>query len=61
MKYITKNGMQIRIPHLMIFKKKFTISYSFKEISDTNCKLQDEEMKVVDHRVIITIITVIIY
>lgn len=61
MKYIRKNGMQIRIPHLMIFKKKLTISYSFKEISDTNCKLQDEEMKVVDNRVIITIITVIIY
>lgn len=53
--------MQIRIPHLMIFQKKLTISYSFKEISDTNCKLQDEKMKVVDHRVIITIITVIIY
>lgn len=61
MKHITKNGMQIRIPHLMIFFKKLTISYSFKEISDTNCKLQDEEMKVVDHRVIITTITIIIY
>lgn len=53
--------MQIRIPHLIIFLKKLTISYSFKEISDTNCKLQDEEMKVVDHRVIITTITIIIY
>lgn len=41
--------MQIRILYLMIFFKKLIISYLFKEISDINCKLQDEEMKVVDY------------